>query len=152
MEMLFTPTHKKNSQLIEITHTNWGLAPAGRGFTANTYHRYILGQGTKDELALLSDAPHLDTPADILELFKNVDSADNVVRSAYRVDSEGRHKFYAYLDTQNEPAQGQALESIEQSLGLFVISRFPESTGIYVASEYGIGRNFIARAAHPLAA
>lgn len=159
MEMLFTPTHKKNSQLIEITHTNWGPNFGGRGFTTNPYHRYILGKDTRamhaaffqDSIVLGSDDAHLDAPEDIKELFKHIRNIDGVGHSEYRVNQLGLHGFYAYIDCGQPTAEGIAVESVEQSLGLYVVSRFPEATGIHITDDT-LHRTLFARKTHALAA
>lgn len=152
MNELFAPTYKKNSGLISVAHTNWGSRFGGRGFMGNPHHRYVLGSGQRLNRLLCSDDPALDTPADILELFKHVDNVDGISRSTYRIDASGTHGFYAYIDTKYQDDEGLAQECIEQSLGLFVVSRFPEAAGIYIATEDTLGRSIIARAIQPQAA
>lgn len=159
--MLFTPTYKKNSSLIEITHINWGPNFGGRGFTTNSHHRYVLGKDTwainnalffHDSIVLGSDDAHLDAPEDIKDLFKHIRNTNGVGHSEYRVNQTGLHGFYAYIDSKQPVTEGIAMESLEQSLGLFVISRFPQATGIHIATEYGLSRTFLAKDTHLLAA
>jgi hypothetical protein len=143
MNELFAPTYKKNSGLIRVAHTNWGDRFGGRGFTANPHHRYEFGRGQSHDLVFRSEDPHLDTPADILELFKHVDNVDGVTHSLYKI-ADGTHRFHAYIDTARADEEGMALESIEQSLGLFVISRFSDASGLYITTENTVSRTILA--------